>query len=228
MKKMLSILLALLVLLGAAFALAQDNTQGEAENVLEIDGAEYEEIVPVAELSGVITEISEDYVMLLVPMLGEVQANVIEDTVIEGVEELNIGQTAVVLYDGMMTRSLPPQITALQIGVYAVEGEIVEILRESGESGESGEDGAEDSCTVLLARADTGEEVILTLTGEAQQLPLAVGDEVIAYTTGVATLSLPPQMNALAIMYAQDAVQDAVSEATPAEATPAEAESENG
>lgn len=205
MRKMLAMLLALLVLLNAAFALAQDNAQTEAleaADMLEIDEAEFEEAAPVVDLSGMITEIADEYVMLLVPMLGEVQANLTEDTIIEGVEELEIGQTAVVLYDGMMTRSLPPQITALQIGVYAVEGEIVEIVE--------GDEETEGSITIV--RADTGEEVIITLTGDVQKLPLAVGDMVVAYTTGVSTMSLPPQMNAIAIMHADEEMEQETEE----------------
>ena len=43
----------------------------------------------------------------------------------------------------------------------------------------------------------------------------AVGEQIVAYTTGISTMSLPPQMNAVAIAPA--------AEATPSQATPAEA-----
>ena len=39
--------------------------------------------------------------------------------------------------------------------------------------------------------------MILTLPQDAMQV--AVGDQIIAYTTGVSTMSLPPQMNAIAV-----------------------------
>ena len=86
------------------------------------------------------------------------------------------------VYDGKMTRSIPAQITALLVGVYAVEGEVTEIA-----------DGR-----ITVKRADTGEEVIITLPENAQEI--AVGDAITAYTTGAMTMSLPPQMNAVAIV----------------------------
>ena len=133
----------------------------------------------IVELYGQITEITDEYVMILTEGLGDVKVLLTEDTVIEGVEAIEIGQTAKVLYTGMMTRSLPPQITALLIGVYTVSGEVTAI--------------SEGSVTI------TGEngEVILTLP-EGAAAP-AVGDAVTAYTTGVSTMSNPPQMNAVKV-----------------------------
>jgi len=146
----------------------------------------------------------------------------------------------------MMTRSLPPQITALHIGVYAVSGVIAEVLEDS----------------IVIVNDETGEQIILTLPGsellgeneelledealaaeeeldaelteeieedfeeeleeeseeeleeelteellaedemmeEDAALEFSVGDKIIAYTTGAMTMSLPPQMNALAIV----------------------------
>ena len=147
--------------------------------VQEMDGEE--ETFEIVELFGTITEITEDYVMLDAGEMGMVQANTSIDTLIEGVEELSIGQTAQILYDGKMTRSLPAQITAMKIGVYAVKGTVQAI-----------EDGR---MTIVQAE---GGEVVLTLP---QSMPeIAVGDAITAYTTGVSTMSLPPQMNAVAIV----------------------------
>ena len=147
--------------------------------VQEMDGEE--ETFEIVELFGTITEITEDYVMLDAGEMGMVQANTSIDTLIEGVEELSIGQTAQILYDGKMTRSLPAQITAMKIGVYAVKGTVQAI-----------EDGR---MTIVQAE---GGEVVLTLP---QSMPeIAVGDAITAYTTGVSTMSLPPQMNAIAIV----------------------------
>lgn len=160
---------------GAAEAAAEAAAQAESEANEEAA----EEAIEVAEIYGEVTEITDEYVMILADGLGDVKVLLSEDTVIEGVEALNIGQTAKVLYTGMMTRSLPPQITALLIGVYAVTGKVTEV--------------AEGRVTI------TGEngEVILTLPEGA--IAPAVGDAVTAYTTGVSTMSLPPQMNAVAI-----------------------------
>ena len=134
------------------------------------------------ELFGTVTEITDAYILLDAGEMGMVQANLMEDTIIEGAEAIEIGQVVRVVYDGKMTRSIPAQITALLVGVYAVEGEVTEIA-----------DGR-----ITVKRADTGEEVIITLPENAQEI--AVGDAITAYTTGAMTMSLPPQMTAVAIV----------------------------
>ena len=149
-------------------------------------------------LSGTILEVLDDCVMLDVPELGDVQALIGEETTIEGVDALRIGQTAFVLYDGKMTRSLPPQITAKRISVYAVEGTVTEI--------------AEDRVTIL--RGDELGEVVLTLPQNAPELE--IGQSVIAYTTGIMTMSLPPIMNAVA--FELEASEDIVDAEDIAEA----------
>ena len=123
-----------------------------------------------------------------------------DDTVIEGVDTLAIGQTAIVLFNGMMTRSLPPQITALRVGVYQLEGVVTELL-----------DGG------VMVGTEQGE-VRLSLPEGTQDV--AVGEHIVAYTTGISTMSLPPQMTAVAIAPTAEATP---GEATPAEATPDEA-----
>ena len=140
-----------------------------------------EETFEIVEIYGTVTEITDEYVMIDAGEMGMVQANTSIDTLIEGVEELAVGQTVQILYDGKMTRSLPAQITALKIGVYAVQGTVQSI-----------EDGR---ATILQAE---GGEVVLTLPESMPEI--AVGDAITAYTTGVSTMSLPPQMNAVAIV----------------------------
>ena len=160
---------------GETAEVTEDAAQAAEAALLE----EAEDEPEIVELYGQITEITDEYVMILTEGLGDVKVLLTEDTVIEGVEAIEIGQTAKVLYTGMMTRSLPPQITALLIGVYTVSGEVTAI--------------GEGSVTI------TGEngEVILTLP-EGAAAP-AVGDAVTAYTTGVSTMSIPPQMNAVKV-----------------------------
>ena len=140
-----------------------------------------EEAIEIVEIMGTITEITDDYVMIDADAMGMIQANTSVDTLIEGVEELAVGQTAVILYDGKMTRSLPAQITALKIGVYEVKGTVTAV--EEGR--------------VTIDQGEAGEAV-LTLPEGAPEV--AVGDAITAYTTGVSTMSLPPQMNAIAIV----------------------------
>lgn len=201
MKKMMAIAL-MIVLLGTAYAVAQ-NQEENAETVEVIEVAdvteeveEVEEAAEIFDISGEILEITPEYILIGNEMLGEVQVNLAEGTVIEGAYELEVGQTIVVMYNGMMTRSLPAQITALHIGVYVVEGSVTAVEEEF----------------VMIRREDTAEEIRMSLPENAPELK--EGDRVIAYTNGAMTMSLPPQMNAIAIVFAD--------EATPAEATPAE------
>ena len=199
-KKMIWVLLAVVLVLAAAAAVlllnkndvvestgpivvteevtAEPETQEEAEAEALSEEAEIELVT----LTGVITEITDEYVLLDVGDMGQIQANLSEDTLIEGVEELAIGQTVIVTYDGKMTRSLPAQITALRVGVYEVRGTVKTV-----------EDGR-----VTVEKTEGGDEVVLTLPEDAPAL--AVGDVITAYTTGISTMSLPPQMNAIAIV----------------------------
>ena len=199
-KKMIWVLLAVVLVLAAAAAVlllnkndvvestgpivvteevtAEPETQEEAEAEALSEEAEIELVT----LTGVITEITDEYVLLDVGDMGQIQANLSEDTLIEGVEELAIGQTAIVTYDGKMTRSLPAQITALRVGVYEVRGTVKTM---------------EDD-RITVEKTEGGDEVVLTLPENAPAL--AVGDVITAYTTGISTMSLPPQMNAIAIV----------------------------
>ena len=202
MVLLIAIAVALIVIVGGVIALnmAQVSEVKTTEVVTvtdegvpaEQEAISEEEAVEIVEISGVITEITDEYVMIDAGEMGMIQANTSMDTLIEGVEELAVGQTAVILYDGKMTRSLPAQITAMHIGVYVVEGSVTAVEDEF----------------VMILREDTEEEVMMTLPENAPELK--EGDRVIAYTNGAMTMSLPPQMNAIAIVFA--------GEATPAEA----------
>lgn len=187
---LIALVVAVILILIGVFALNKDvaevNVIEEATVTDEGAAAEQEtageeEKIEIVEIFGTITEITDEYVMLDAPELGVVQANTSMDTLIEGVEELAIGQTAVILYDGKMTRSLPAQITALKIGVYEVKGTVTAM--EEGRA--------------TIDQGETGE-VVLTLPESTPEI--AVGDAITAYTTGVSTMSLPPQMNAIAIV----------------------------
>ena len=199
-KKMIWVLLAVVLVLAAAAAVlllnkndvvestgpivVTEETTAETEipEETEAEVLSEEAEIELVTLTGVITEITDEYVLLDVGDMGQVQANLSEDTLIEGVEELAIGQTAIVTYDGKMTRSLPAQITALRVGVYEVRGTVKTV-----------EDGR-----VTVEKTEGGDEVVLTLPEDAPAL--AVGDVITAYTTGISTMSLPPQMNAIAIV----------------------------
>lgn len=193
-KKMIALVIAIVVLAAgvAVYAMTRHVPDGQMteyepaqnENALPVQQdamLEEEVVIEAVDITGAITEITDEYVMIDAGEMGMIQASISDDTLIEGVDELAVGQTAVILYDGKMTRSIPAQITALKIGVYEVKGTVTEI--------------AEGRATIATAN---GDEVVLTLPENAPEI--AVGDAMIAYTTGVSTMSLPPQMNAIAII----------------------------
>lgn len=190
MKRIVLMALAALLLLCALVVLAENNTKEaapmaensapEATQTAEPDANEQD----IYTLGGEVTEVGEDYFVIKDAELGEVQVNFGDDSLFEGVEadELAAGQYVFVLYDGKMTRSLPPQVFALRVSMYTVSGEIT---------------GMEDGRATLV-RDEIGDEVILTLPQDAPQL--SAGDRVTAYTNGMMTMSLPPQMIAVKVI----------------------------
>ncbi|MGN0775032.1 MAG: hypothetical protein ACI4MP_14700 [Candidatus Ventricola sp.] len=201
-KKMIWVLLAAALVLAVAVAallltrndavesaepiIVTEETTAEPEIQEEVEAEalseEEEPEIELVTLTGTIVEITDEYALLDAGELGQIQANLLEDTLVEGVEELAVGQVAVVTYDGKMTRSLPAQVTALRIGVNELKGTV----KELGEG------------RVTVERLEGGDEVVLTLPEGAPEL--AVGDVITAYTTGISTMSLPPQMNAIAVV----------------------------
>lgn len=203
MKKIVIAALAALLLVGALVALAENNAKESAP----ADGAQVDSTYPdiadaqdgalaetdaeatdmeaeVFMLGGEVTEVGEGYFVMNDAELGEVQVNLGDDSAFDGVEmdALAVGQFVYVLYDGKMTRSLPPQVFALRVSMYAVSGGITELT-----------DGK-----MTLVRDEIGDEVIVSLPEDAPEL--AVGDHVTAYTTGIMTLSIPAQMNAVKVV----------------------------
>ena len=200
MKKLMIAALALLLAVGALVALAENNAkeapqdiatdEAETEQVTidgtaEADGVSEEDEMPeVFMLGGEVTEVGEGYFVMADAELGEVQVNLGDDSAFDGVEldELAAGQYVYVIYDGKMTRSLPPQVFALRVSMYATTGEITELSEGK----------------MTLVRDEIGDEVIISLPQDAPAL--AVGDHVTAYTTGIMTLSIPAQMNAVKVV----------------------------
>ena len=203
MKKIVIAALAALLLVGALVALAENNAKESAP----ADGTQVESTYPdiadaqdgvltetdaeatdmeseVFMLGGEVTEVGEGYFVMNDAELGEVQVNLGDDTLFDGVEPgtLAAGQVVYVLYDGKMTRSLPPQVFALRVSMYATVGEITELTEGK----------------MTLVRDEIGDEVIISLPQDAPEL--AVGDRVTAYTTGIMTMSIPAPMHAVKIV----------------------------
>ena len=136
-------------------------------------------------LHGQITEITDEYLMLEGTEQGTVQVNLLDDTLYDGAiqqSELVVGQYAEVLYDGKLTRSIPAQAAALAVNIYPLAGTVDEVQ----------EDGR-----VLVTPTDGGEQVLLSLPDD---VTVEAGETATFYTTGVATMSLPAQMNAIGVV----------------------------
>ena len=207
MKKWMILAAAILVVLGIGFAVkgASDKKQGatpEGTAVLETttsapseeaetanalreeteteDGAE-----EIDTLCGQITEINDEYLILEGTQQGTVQVNIFDDTLYNGSlqqGELAVGQYAEVIYDGKMTRSIPAQIAALAINVYPLKGTV---------------DAVEEDGRVLVTPADGGEQVVLSLP---DGVTMEAGETATFYTNGMATMSIPAQMNAIGVV----------------------------
>lgn len=200
MKKWMILAAAILVVLGIGFAVkgASDKKQGatpegtavpetttsalreETETTETEDGAE-----EIDTLCGQITEINDEYLILEGTQQGTVQVNIFDDTLYNGSlqqGELAVGQYAEVIYDGKMTRSIPAQIAALAINVYPLKGTV---------------DAVEEDGRVLVTPADGSEQVVLSLP---DGVTMEAGETATFYTNGMATMSIPAQMNAIGVV----------------------------
>lgn len=213
MKKWMIFAAAILVILGIGFAVkgASDkkqsatpegtavpetttsapNEETETANALreETETTETTETEDGAEeidtLCGQITEINDEYLILEGTQQGTVQVNIFDDTLYNGSlqqGELAVGQYAEVIYDGKMTRSIPAQIAALAINVYPLKGTV---------------DAVEEDGRVLVTPADGGEQVVLSLP---DGVTMEAGETATFYTNGMATMSIPAQMNAIGVV----------------------------
>ena len=201
MKKWMILAAAILVVLGIGFAVkgASDRklTVQPSETALPEATAEPEQAALTDEtqtedgmtqaymLHGQITEITDEYLMLEGTEQGTVQVNLLDDTLYDGAiqqSELAVGQYAEVLYDGKLTRSIPAQAAALAVNIYPLAGTVDEVQ----------EDGR-----VLVTPTDGGAQVLLSLPDD---VTVEAGETATFYTTGVATMSLPAQMNAIGVV----------------------------
>lgn len=206
MKKWMIFAAAILVVLGIGFAVkgASDKKQGatpegtavpettsapneetETANALREETETEDGAEEIDTLCGQITEINDEYLILEGTQQGTVQVNIFDDTLYNGSlqqGELAVGQYAEVIYDGKMTRSIPAQIAALAINVYPLTGTV---------------DAVEEDGRVLVTPADGGEQVVLSLP---DGVTMEAGETATFYTNGMATMSIPAQMNAIGVV----------------------------
>lgn len=180
MKKMLMTLLSLVLALSLPLA-------AFAQEEIEMDTL----------LEGLVTEIVEGGFLMEDINQGEVMVNTSEETVLDGVlleEVLTVGMYVMVDFNGMMTRSLPPQVHGDRVGCYRLDGVIAEIF----------EDG-----TFLLTGDAIYDEMIVHPT---QEMNLFADLPVTVYYSGAVAMSLPAQAGALHIVV--PTLEGSVSERT--------------
>ena len=180
--KLLSLLMALLLALTTLTAFAEDEFIGSVDA----------ETMTVATLSGYVLDVQEELLLVKTPDGLYVEALLTEETASEGADVL-VGDFVHILYNGMMTRSLPAQITAEHIRTQVLTGVITEVT----------EDG-------FMVVDDNG---ILTFVhvSEATRIftELAVDAAIRVTTDGTATMSLPAQVTAIEVLPAEEAAETA-------------------
>jgi len=133
-----------------------------------------------AHIEGFIVEITEEGYLIENEELGEVMVLVNEETVMECTHKLNDGDYVHVDYSGMMSRSLPPQITADVLRMYRLDAEVIEANAEEN--------------TLLIHSVHVGEVLVnLPEIWAGQEF---VEQYVTIYYNGAMTMSLPAQIGA--------------------------------
>ena len=164
MKKMIATLLALLLALTALSVFAED----------EAYVPETDDLMNVADLAGFVLEIQDDRILIKTPDGLYAEALLNDKTRFEGLDVM-IGDFVHVTYNGMMTRSLPAQITAMAVSNNKLQG-VVSEMTEEGFTLTFGED-------VWQVNADAA-----LLEGIQNDMFVTV------YHSGMMTMSLPPQI----------------------------------
>ena len=170
MKKIIVFFL-ILVLAGLA-ALAETGITGVDEATL----AETEEIIYSVE--GIVTEITEEGLLVNAGEDGMVLVKSDAETTLDTVAEIAVGDYITVTYDGMMSRSIPAQITADVIRMYTITGKII---------------AADPEVNGVLLETETHGEVYATLPEPWLE---NTAETLKVYFDGVMTMSLPPRINA--------------------------------
>ena len=137
------------------------------------------------DLSGVVVEMNDAFILIEDENGGQVQVNLFEDTAIEG-DAIVPGALIHVLYNGMMTRSLPPQVAAMRVSCFAFTGEIAEMNQHG-----------------FLLHPDEGIDEVQVNAPDALLEGLEPGSRVTVYFSGAMTMSLPGQIGAELIVPAE-------------------------
>ena len=139
----------------------------------------------VFDLSGVVLEVNDEFILIEDSDGQQVQVNLFEDTTVEG-DAIVPGALIHVLYNGMMTRSLPPQVAAMRVSCFAFTGEIAEMNQHG-----------------FLLHPDEGIDEVQVNAPDELLEGLKPGSRVTVYFSGAMTMSLPGQIGAERIVPAE-------------------------
>ena len=191
MKKILIFLLAA-ILLVTCFAIAEQTeptAAPENESVVTEENEAAEEVTEeISEcpenyfVAGFVMEVMEDGSILILTNQGEEIVIHLHEETINELEEIIPGQFIIADYNGMMTRSLPPQISADHLYVYTMDGIVTELIEN------------EEERAFLMETELHG--IVMVRLPEDIILP-TIEEHVRVHFNGVMTLSLPGQINAL-------------------------------
>ncbi|MBQ4580447.1 MAG: hypothetical protein IJA83_07270 [Clostridia bacterium] len=161
MKKMILLLMALMLAMTALPVMAE------------------EEIPESVAVEGFVLEILDESILIKTGEGEYIEALLNDESIIEG-KELAVGDCVTVVYNGMMTRSIPAQITAQHIGNHMVMGLVSEMTEES----------------FILT---FGEEIYQVNTPAEMLAGIQDGMFVTVYHKGMMTMSIPAQIAAIHI-----------------------------
>lgn len=149
-----------------------------------VDEHSDEQPIEMALVEGVVIEITSEGYLISTKDTGMVLALLSADTIMETAGDVVPGEYVFIDYDGMMTRSIPAQITAQIVRMHKLEGDVVEAFPEDN--------------AVLLNTAELND-VYLHLPEEWAGKELTE-THLTVYHNGIMTMSLPPQMGAAMIV----------------------------
>ena len=139
----------------------------------------------IFDLSGVALEMNDAFILIEDSDGQQVQVNLFEDTSFEG-DAIVPGALIFVVYNGMMTRSLPPQVAAIRVSCFAFTGEIAEMNQHG-----------------FLLHPDEGIDQVQVNAPDELLEGLEPGSRVTVYFSGAMTMSLPGQIGAELIVPAE-------------------------
>lgn len=173
MKKTIAMLLGLMLVAAAPLAALAESPSETYLNAIEAE--------PLPPYEGLVTELFEGGFLMDDINMGVIQINTDENTVWDGIlsiQPIEVGMYVLVDHNGVMTRSIPPQVYGVRVGCHTL----------NGIAGEMTEEG------VLL----TGDPIFGDVFVQMSPTMATVfpGVPMTVYYDGVMTMSLPGKVNA--------------------------------